>query len=176
MKDVVVFESRWDQGQDPHAAATTDVSGHFSIKGVPDGRYKIYVKSESLGVPDQSFLIYQISNSSFPEIAVVGGKPDKAATITLPGPFASLILHVVDSKKNPLAFSDVTLRLADNPTIFLSTATNEKGELMLYLPAKRVKLEIQPRLSPEKPKSLLTTIFLDPIMPDKTKDLVVIAQ
>ena len=172
---VVVFEARLDSGPDPHAAAETDKNGHFLVDNLPNGKYRIYAKSATLGIPDQSFLIFQTSDTRYPEVDVNQIKPSTVGVIVLPKPFGTLTLHVVDATKKPIPFSEVTLRPIDNPKVSFSTATNAKGELTLNLPYRRFDLEVRRRASIEGNSMAIKRLSIEPIDTKTSRDLYVTA-
>ena len=176
VKSVLVFETRLDTGQDPHAAAETDKDGHFVIGNLPSGRYRIYAKDDALGIPDQSFLVFRTDDTKYPEIEIDQTRPGNVGTIVLPATFGILVVHVYDANKTALPLSEVTLRLSDDPTVFYSTTTDSKGELTLRLPRRKFLLEVQPRRLVGGVPTAKQNFALDGIDSEKREDLVVVSK
>jgi hypothetical protein len=109
----------------------TDAEGHFSIAGLPWGRYRIFTKKEIAGYPNMAFSFY--SNDLFSEATITSTVPSADVQIQL-GPKGGVLVGSVTNAGTgaPVNASFKLTRLA-SPESWLSTS--EPPDYRVLLPA-----------------------------------------
>ncbi|HJQ32646.1 MAG TPA: carboxypeptidase-like regulatory domain-containing protein [Pyrinomonadaceae bacterium] len=124
-------------------SGTTDEQGNFLIGGLAPGAYKVYAEKEEDGYPSPVLSFYSGGVDSVARVTINEGEILPDVLLQLPPPSAILTGHITDITMNkPIEGAQITLRRADNPDQFLTTAPNVSGNFRIVVPTVPFTMEV----------------------------------
>lgn len=127
----------------PLPKAWTDNRGHFLIRLMLAGTYRVY----ALHRQDNSspLSLFDSAGITPPHVLTVNVLDGQAATIALevPPKSSKLVGRVVDAQTNEAVIeSRITFRRVDNPDYFLQTGVGEEGNFSISVPPVAITMEV----------------------------------
>jgi hypothetical protein len=138
----MISDGRSEPG--PLLKARTDKEGQFSIKGMPAGTYEVYVQQKD-GPICPSCLFYSggLRPDTITSATVVEGQVISNILLQNPPKSAKITGRISDGLTDEPVSSRITLRRADNPSYYLETGTDEKGNFAIAMPLAPVTMEVE---------------------------------
>ncbi len=113
----------------------TDEDGRFFINNAKPGLNRVCASKEEDGYPDPSFLIYRDANAPPPEVVVQDGQINRGIIISFRQKSERLLISVADADtSSTVKHATITIYSANNPDLWTSFGTNEKGKLEILMP------------------------------------------
>lgn len=120
----------------------SDVYGRFIMRDIKPDHYRIYLRDETHGVPDNRAIIFQSAHQRFPEIEVHAGQTSHFGLVPLPPSLKKLEIVLLDANTNkPLPLARCHLERYKNPSIMYATDSTS-GKFEFWLPPEPISIKI----------------------------------
>lgn len=143
VSDATVYAHKESQVMGALPSDITDEQGDFLIQGLAPGVYEVYAVKVEAGYPSPVLSFYSGGVDSVTRVTIDEGEILPDVLLHLPPPSAILTGHITDiTMSKPIEGAQITLRRADNPNQFLTTAPNVSGNFRIVVPTVPFTVEV----------------------------------